>query len=77
LRKNYQGAGGQIPSAEILSTEQGLQAARLTLAETRQALWLAVADLQSLMHMDIEPEFGDGLQDGALLDGPRGSANRR
>jgi outer membrane protein TolC len=59
LRKSYQAAAGQTPFAEILSMEQALQAARLTLAETRQALWLAVADLQSLMRMDIDKEFSD------------------
>jgi outer membrane protein TolC len=59
LRKSYQAEAGQTPFAETLSMEQALQAARLTLAETRQALWLAVADLQSLMRMDTDKEFSD------------------
>jgi hypothetical protein len=34
-----------------------LLTARLTLAEARRELWLAVADLQGLMQVDVGEEF--------------------
>ena len=50
----------QTTFADVLSADQALYAAQLTVAERRQALWLAVADLQGLMQLDIDEEFSGG-----------------
>jgi cobalt-zinc-cadmium efflux system outer membrane protein len=57
LVKSYQAGAAQTTFADVLSADQALYAARLTLAETRQALWLAIADLQGLMQLDLEEEL--------------------
>lgn len=54
LRRSYQAGAVQTTFADVLSAEQALDAARLTLAERRQAVWLAVADLQGLMQLDLD-----------------------
>src|SRR5262249_44646717 len=53
----YQAGAAQTTFADVLSADQALYAARLTLAETRQALWLAISDLQGLMQLDLDEEF--------------------
>jgi cobalt-zinc-cadmium efflux system outer membrane protein len=56
LRRSYQAGAAQTTFTDVLSAEQALYSARLTLAERRQAMWLAVADLQGLMQLDIDEE---------------------
>jgi cobalt-zinc-cadmium efflux system outer membrane protein len=58
LRKGYQAGARQISFTDVLQAEQALATARLTLAEARRSLWLAVADLQSLMQLDLDEEPG-------------------
>jgi cobalt-zinc-cadmium efflux system outer membrane protein len=53
LGKGYVAGSAQATFADVLSAEQGLLTARLTLAEARRSLWQAVADLQGLMQLDI------------------------
>jgi outer membrane protein, heavy metal efflux system len=60
LRKSYQAGAAQTTFADVLSADQALYAARLTLAERRQALWLAIADLQGLMQLDVDESFSGG-----------------
>ncbi len=55
LLKGYELGGGGVTFGDVLMTEQSLIATRLTLAEARQTLWQAIADLQGLMQLDIEP----------------------
>jgi cobalt-zinc-cadmium efflux system outer membrane protein len=57
LRKGYQAGAPQVTFADVLQAEQSLLTARLTLAEARRELWLAVADLQGLMQVDVGEEF--------------------
>jgi cobalt-zinc-cadmium efflux system outer membrane protein len=57
LRRSYQAGAAQTTFADVLSAEQALDAARLTLAERRQAVWLAVADLQGLMQLDLDGDL--------------------
>jgi cobalt-zinc-cadmium efflux system outer membrane protein len=57
LRRSYQAGAAQTTFADVLSAQQALDAARLTLAERRQALWLAIADLQGLMQLDADEEL--------------------
>jgi cobalt-zinc-cadmium efflux system outer membrane protein len=54
LLKTYELGGAGVTFNDVLLTEQSLIATRLTLAEARQALWQAVADLEGLMQLDIE-----------------------
>jgi cobalt-zinc-cadmium efflux system outer membrane protein len=60
LNKSYQAGAAQTTFADVLSANQALDAARLALAERRQALWLAIADLQGLMHLDVDEVFSGG-----------------
>lgn len=56
LRKGYQAGAAQITFADVLSAEQAVLSARLTLAEARRSLWLAVADLEGLMQLELGEE---------------------
>lgn len=56
LRKGYQAGAAQTTFADVLSADQALYAARLTLVERRQAMWQAIADLQGLMQLDSDEE---------------------
>src|SRR5207245_1738199 len=60
LQKSYEAGAAQTTFADVLSADQALYAARLTLAERRQAMWLAIADLQGLMQLDVDEEFSAG-----------------
>jgi cobalt-zinc-cadmium efflux system outer membrane protein len=60
LLKSYQAGAAQTTFTDVLSADQALYAARLTFAETRQAMWLAIADLQGLMQLDVDEEFSGG-----------------
>jgi cobalt-zinc-cadmium efflux system outer membrane protein len=60
LLKSYQAGAAQTVFADVLSAEQALYAARLTLVEARQTLWLAIADLQGLMQLDMDEELSAG-----------------
>ncbi len=53
LRKGYQAGVPRVTFADVLQAEQALLTARLTLVEARRTLWLAVADLQGLMQLDV------------------------
>src|SRR5262249_9830164 len=56
LRKAYQAGSAQVTFSDLLMTEQELNSTRLTLAEARRSLWLAVADLQGLMQLGINED---------------------
>lgn len=56
IRKAYQAGSAQVTFSDVLTTEQNLLTARVTLAEARRSLWLAVADLQGLMQWDVGEE---------------------
>ncbi len=56
LRKAYL-AGGEASFNDLLLTEQSLNATRLSIAEARRSLWLAIADLQGLMQLDVDEPF--------------------
>ena len=56
LRRAYQAGSAQVTFSDLLMTEQELNATRLTLAEARRSLWLAVADLEGLMQIDVGDE---------------------
>jgi cobalt-zinc-cadmium efflux system outer membrane protein len=57
LRKGYQAGVPQVTFADVLQAEQAMLSARLTLAGARRTLWLAVADLQGLMQLDLGEEL--------------------
>jgi cobalt-zinc-cadmium efflux system outer membrane protein len=54
LLKAYQAGSAQVTFADVLTTEQNINSTRLTFAEARRALWLAVADLEGLMQLDVD-----------------------
>jgi cobalt-zinc-cadmium efflux system outer membrane protein len=56
LQKAYQAGSSQVTFSDLLMTEQELNSTRLTLAEARRSLWLAVADLEGLMQLDVGEE---------------------
>ncbi|MFO0802831.1 MAG: TolC family protein [Gemmataceae bacterium] len=56
-RKAYQAGSAQVTFADVLTTEQNLLTARVTLAEARRTVWQAVADLQGLMQLDVGNEW--------------------
>jgi len=53
LRKAYQAGSAQVTFSDLLTAEQSLSGTRLTLAEARRSMWLAIADLQGLMQLDV------------------------
>jgi cobalt-zinc-cadmium efflux system outer membrane protein len=53
LRKAFEAGSAQVTFNDVLTTEQHVLTARITLAEARRALWQAVADLQGLMQLDV------------------------
>jgi cobalt-zinc-cadmium efflux system outer membrane protein len=57
LRRSYQAGALQTTFADVLSAEQALYAARLSLVERQQAMWQAIADLQGLMQLDVNEEL--------------------
>jgi cobalt-zinc-cadmium efflux system outer membrane protein len=57
LQKGYQAGVPQVTFADVLQAEQALLTARLTLAEARRALWLAISNLQGLMQLDLSEEL--------------------
>jgi cobalt-zinc-cadmium efflux system outer membrane protein len=59
LQKGYQAGAAQFSFADVLSAEQAVLSTRLTLAEARRNLWLAIADLEGLMQLDL----GEGLHE--------------
>jgi cobalt-zinc-cadmium efflux system outer membrane protein len=56
LRKGYQAGANQVAFSDVLLAEESLLTTRVTLAEARRHLWLAVADLQGLMQLDVGEE---------------------
>jgi cobalt-zinc-cadmium efflux system outer membrane protein len=57
IRKGYQGGSAQITFLDVLSAEQAVLTTRLTLAEARRNLWLAIADLEGLMQLDVDEKL--------------------
>jgi cobalt-zinc-cadmium efflux system outer membrane protein len=57
LLEAYQAGSAQVTFSDVLLTEQSLNSTRLTLAEAHRSLWLAVADLQGLMQLDVGEEW--------------------
>jgi cobalt-zinc-cadmium efflux system outer membrane protein len=53
LHKGYQAGASQVAFSDVLLAEVALNTARLSLAEARRKLWLAIADLQGLMQLDL------------------------
>src|SRR5262249_5598342 len=53
LREGYRARSAEVTFADVLQAEQALNAARLNLADARRELWMAVADLQGLMQLDL------------------------
>ncbi|HJZ93228.1 MAG TPA: TolC family protein [Gemmataceae bacterium] len=53
LRSALAAGSGQVTFGDVLMTEQNLNATRLTLTEAKRSLWLAVADLEGLMQLDV------------------------
>src|SRR5439155_22321846 len=53
LWKSYQAGGAQVTFADLIQAEQDLNSTRLTLADTRRNLWLAIADLEGLMQVEV------------------------
>lgn len=56
LRKSYEVGAGGVAFGDVLMTEQSLISTRLTLAEARQAMWQAIADLEGLMQIDASED---------------------
>ena len=54
----YQAGSTQATFSDVLMSQQGLNGTRLTLAEARRSLWQALADLQGLMQIDLDEEWG-------------------
>jgi cobalt-zinc-cadmium efflux system outer membrane protein len=54
LLKAYQAGAAQVTFADVFQAQQDLNASRLTLADARRNLWLAIANLQGLMQIDLE-----------------------
>jgi cobalt-zinc-cadmium efflux system outer membrane protein len=59
LRQGYQAGAAQVSFSDILLAEESMNRTRLTLAEARRTLWLAVADVQGLMQLDLGEELGE------------------
>ena len=57
MRKGYQAGGADVTFVDLLLAEQSLNTARLTLAEARRDWWLAIADLQNQMQLDLSEEL--------------------
>jgi cobalt-zinc-cadmium efflux system outer membrane protein len=53
LQKGYQAGGNLVSFSDVLLGEEALNRARVSLAESRRNLWLAIADLEGLMQLDI------------------------
>jgi cobalt-zinc-cadmium efflux system outer membrane protein len=53
LRKGYQAGAASITFLDVLQAEQALASGRLSLAAARCNLWLAIADLEALMQLDL------------------------
>lgn len=61
LLKGYQAGSAQVTFADVIQAEQDLNSARLTLADARRNLWLAIADLEGLMQIDMGEELEAAL----------------
>jgi hypothetical protein len=53
LIKAYQAGSAQVTFSDVLMTEQSLNTTGLTLGEAQRSLWLAIADLEGLMQLDV------------------------
>jgi outer membrane protein, heavy metal efflux system len=57
VRQGFQAGSAEFTFADVLLAEQSLFTARLSLVEARRSLWLAVADLEGLMQLDLGEEL--------------------
>ena len=57
LRKGYQSGAAGITFTDVLLAEQALFTSRQSLAGARRSLWLAIAELQGLMQLDLDEEL--------------------
>jgi cobalt-zinc-cadmium efflux system outer membrane protein len=57
LRKGYQSGAAGITFADVLLAEQAFFTSRQSLAGARRSLWLAVAELEGLMQLDLNEEL--------------------
>jgi cobalt-zinc-cadmium efflux system outer membrane protein len=53
LIKGYQAGAAQVTFTDVFQAQQELNTARVTLIDARRNLWLAIADLQGLMQIDV------------------------
>jgi cobalt-zinc-cadmium efflux system outer membrane protein len=56
LLKGYQAGAAQVTFADVFQAQQDLNASRLALTDAGRNLWLAIADLQGLMQVDVGEE---------------------
>jgi cobalt-zinc-cadmium efflux system outer membrane protein len=56
LRRGYQ-VGRDVTFLDVMTAQISLNETRLKIAEARRNLWLAVADLQGLMQLDLNEEL--------------------
>jgi cobalt-zinc-cadmium efflux system outer membrane protein len=61
LRKGYKEGAPQVLFADVLSAEQATLSTRLAVVEARRALWLAIADLEGLMQLDVSEELASTM----------------
>jgi cobalt-zinc-cadmium efflux system outer membrane protein len=54
MRAGYQAGANQVTFNDVFLAEQALNSSRLSLVEAKRNLWVAVADLQGLMQLDID-----------------------
>jgi cobalt-zinc-cadmium efflux system outer membrane protein len=57
LRKGYQSGAPGIAFTDVIVAEQAFFTSRQSLAGERRSLWLAVAELQGLMQLDLDEEL--------------------
>ncbi len=57
MRKGYEAGAPNVSFNDLILTVQSFNTSRLSLAEARRTLWLAVADLQGLMQLDVGEEL--------------------
>jgi cobalt-zinc-cadmium efflux system outer membrane protein len=77
IRKAYQAGSAAVTFADVLTTEQNLMTTRVTLAEARRGVWVAVADLQGLMQLDVGEEGAvPNIAPSPALPGPPPSKDR-
>jgi outer membrane protein TolC len=59
VRGLFQAGSAQVSFADVLQTQDTLNDLRRRLVTARRELWLAIADLQGLMQLDLDEEVPD------------------